>query len=177
MGALLSLTLFGSVLGFWLSVLAFLIICFISDAVEEGGWAFAGMVILGGMFYFWADIKPVLEFFTLISVSTYLLAGLVFSFIRTFLAARKLGKDTKDLIRTKKEAKEQGKYTDETQEYAKDRFVDKLKGNVFRWWFMWPISLISWIATDLVVEVWDFLYSKISGFYKHIVDLGISSVK
>lgn len=172
MGALLSLTLFGSVLGFWLSVLAFLIICFISDVVEEGGWAFAGMVVLGIMYYFWADIKPVLAFFTLLSISTYLFAGLVFSFIRTFLAARKLGKKIKTL--PSKDSK--SGYSSDTKEYHKEKFIDDLKGNVFRWWFMWPISLINWVLTDFIKEVWDFVYSRVSGFYKHIVELGIKSV-
>ena len=176
MGALLSLTLFGSVIGFWLSVLAFLIICFISDAVEEGGWAFAGLIILGGMFYFWADIKPMLEFFTLISVSTYLFAGLVFSFIRTFLAARKLGKKIKDLPENYDDARAKKVDTGDTKDYYKERFIDNLKGNVFRWWFMWPISLINWVLTDFIKEVWDFVYSRVSGFYKHIVELGIKSV-
>ena len=41
---------------------------------------------------------------------------------------------------------------------------------------MWPISLINWLISDLIADVWDYVYSKLSGFYNYVVELGIKSV-
>ena len=84
-----ALTLFGSAPFFWISVFIFVIICFISDIVEEGGWAFAGMIVLGILFYMRADIKPLLEVFTLINIFFYVLLGFLFTAFRVFFTGRK----------------------------------------------------------------------------------------
>lgn len=171
MEALLALTLFGSVIGFWISVVVFLFICFLSDINESGYFAFGSLIIVSVLYYFWGDIKTLLPMFTLVNISIYLGIGLLFSAFRTFFAGRELGKEIKDLPIDKKSGE---RY--DNQEYRKEQFVKELKGNVFRWWFMWPISLITWLITDLVKEVWDWTYSKIKNFYNYILDLGIKSV-
>lgn len=174
MGTLLSMTLFGSGLLFWLSVIAFVVICFISDVIEEGGWAFAALVILGILYYFKADLTPLLEIFTPFAIFAYLVLGLLFSALRTFFAGRKLGKKIKDLPKTRDDIKGQSHIFD-NQKSKREDFINELKGNVFRWWFMWPVSLLTWIATDFVKEFWDFIYSKVKRFYTYLVDLGIKS--
>lgn len=176
MGALLALTLFGSVIWFWVVVAVFIIICFASDVNENGFFAFGTLVVLSVLFYFKANIDPLLDFFALPNILIYFGIGLGFSFFRTFFAARVLGHEIKDLVETKEEASKKG-YSSDSKEYRKQEFINELKGNVFRWWFMWPISLLTWIATDIVKDVYDWVYSKMSGFYNWIVDLGVNSVK
>jgi len=175
MEALLALTLFGSVIWFWISVVVFLIICFSSDVEENGFFAFGSLIIVSVLYYFWGDIKILLPMFTLVNIAVYLGVGLLFSTFRTFFAGRELGKEIKDLPKTKADALKIS-HSSNSQEYQKERFIDDLKGNVFRWWFMWPVSLITWLVTDLVKEVWDWSYSKVKNFYNYILDLGIKSV-
>lgn len=173
MGALLTLTLFGSVIWFWIVVAVFIVICFASDVNENGFFAFGTLIVFSVLFYFKANIDPLLDVLTLPNIGGYLGIGLIFSCIRTFFSARTLGHEIKGLPKDKTVSG--GNY--ETQEYYKSRFIEELKGNVFRWWFMWPISLLTWIATDIIKDVYDWIYSKMSGFYNWIVDLGVNSVK
>lgn len=167
---LAALTLFGSVWYFWISVVILFVLFFVSEADENGFLALGSLIAVTILYYFWGDIKTILPLFSFINISIYLLLGLTFSTLRTFFAGRELGKRIKNLPE-----KDNGGMYSANQEYQKKEFIDKLKGNVFRWWFMWPISLISWLVTDLVKEIWDYVYSKLSGFYNYIVELGIKS--
>lgn len=171
MEALLALTVFGSVIWFWISVFIFLVVCFASDINKNGFVAFLFLVIISVLYYFWGDVKTILPLFSLLNISIYLGAGLLFSTIRTFFAGRELGK----LIKNLPEKKDSSYYGD-TKESEKADFVNELKGNVFRWWFMWTISLINWLVSDLIGQVWDYSYSKLKNFYNYILDLGIKSV-
>ena len=172
METLLALTLFGSVIGVWAAMLLFIVICFIADANESGYAATVALVILGIMLYIWSDVKAILALFSIASVVGYFLIGLGFSVFRTFFAGRKLGKEIKDKPTVSRG--NQGEY--DTKERARKEFLNEMQGNVFRWWFMWPISLISWVATDFIVDAWDYLYSKVSKFYNYVLDLGIKSI-
>jgi len=173
MEALLTLTLFGSVIWFWISAIIFLFICFASDINENGFVAFAFLVVVAILYHFWGDIKSILTFLTFVNISIYLVIGLMFSAFRTFFAGRTLGKLIKDLPGNKDKPTS---YYGSTKESEKAIFIDKLKGNIFRWWFMWPISLITWLVTDLFKDAWNFIYSKLKVFYNYILDLGIKSV-
>lgn len=175
MEALLGLTLFGSVLWFWISVAVFIIICFLSDVNENGFWAFATLVVLGVAYYFRGHVDPLLQVLTLQNILIYLGIGLGFSFLRTFFAGRKLGHEIKDLPKTREDIKAQSHVYD-TQKDRRERFLEELKGNIFRWWFMWPVSLITWAVTDIVKDIYDYVYSKMSGLYNWIVDLGMKSI-
>lgn len=176
METLLTLTLFGSVVWFWIVVITFLVICFASDINENGFFAFGTLVILVVLFYFKGNVDPLLKFFSLANILSYLGLGLVFSALRTFFAGRTLGKRIKDLPKTRKDMNGQS-HIFQNQEYEKKYFIDELKGNVFRWWFMWPVSLITWLVTDLIKDLWDFIYGKLKSFYAWIVELGVNSVK
>jgi len=172
METLLTLTLFGSVMWFWMSAIAFILICVASDIEENGFAAFIVLIVTAILYYFWGDIKIILAFITLINVTIYLIIGLFFSALRTFFTGRTLGKRLKDLP---EKTKETHSY-DTTKESEKIKFVNKLKGNVFRWWFMWPISLIIWLINDLIKDFWNFIYSKLKKFYNFILELGIKSI-
>lgn len=176
METLVGLTLFGSVIWFWISIIIFLTICFISEVEENGFFAFGTLVLLGVAYYFKGRVDPLIEVINLQNILFYLGIGLGFSIIRTFFAGRNLGHKIKDLPKTRADIKGQSHIYD-SQDIQKERFIDELKGNIFRWWFMWPISLITWAVTDIVKEVYDFIYSKMKGFYNWVVELGIKSVK
>jgi hypothetical protein len=168
-----TLTLFGSALFFWLSVLIFVVICFIADIVEEGGWAFAGMIVLGILFYLRSDIKPILGIFTLINIFFYILLGFLFTAFRVFFTGRKLWREIKDLPVVDKDS---GKYYN-SQGYRKDQFVSELSGNVSRWWLMWPVSLLNLLFVDVIKEVWLFTYPRMQRFYTYVLELGMNSAK
>lgn len=180
MSALFTLTLFGSIVWFWITAIIFLVVCFASDINKNGIVAFVTLIIIGFLFYFWGDVKSILAFFSLINVSIYLGIGLLFSAFRTFFSGRTLGKKLKNLPSAKdlsnNDENKYTKYVSGTKESEKESFIRELKGNVFRWWFMWPISMINWLITDLIKDTWDFVYSKIKGFYNLILELGIKSV-
>lgn len=181
MNGLLALTLFGSTILFWLSAIIFLIMCFVAESNKNGFIATGTLIVVAILYHFWGDIKPILGFLTILNISIYLAIGLVYSSIRTFFEGRKLGKKLKDLP-TKEEANSKSRkntgneYYGDTKESVKKEFVEKLKRNVFRWWFNWIISLISWAITDLLKDIWDFVYSKLKNFYNYILELGIKSV-
>lgn len=184
-----ALTLFGSAIWFWLTVAIFLVICFASDINKNGFYAFGTLIFLVFFYYFWGDVKPLLAILTFLNVTVYLGIGLLYSTIKTFFSGRKLGKEIQNLP-TKEEVKNSprvptkfggsigygGEYYGETKEAVKAQFVNELKGNVFRWWFMWPFSLINWLFTDLIKDTWNYLYSKLKRFYDFVLELGIKSV-
>lgn len=89
MEALLGLTLFGSVLWFWISVAVFIVICFLSDVNENGFIAFATLIILGVAYYLKGHIDPLLEILTPQNILIYLGVGLGFSVLRTFFCRKK----------------------------------------------------------------------------------------
>jgi hypothetical protein len=168
-----ALTLFGSVLWFWILTIAFIVICFISDVSENGFFAFGTLIVLVILYYLKANIDPLLAFFSLAHILIYLLIGLFYSIMRTFLYGRRLGKELKGLPLNN----DDGKNTFNNQEYKTKEYVDKLKGNVFRWWFMWPISFINWLVSDLIKDCWDYLYSLVNKWYNYILRAGINTVK
>ena len=44
---------------------------------------------------------------------------------------------------------------------------------VFRWWFLWPISLINWAISDLIKQLYNFVYDKLVHFYDEVFNLGL----
>lgn len=173
MEGLLLLTLFGSVVWFWISVLIFLIICFASDLKENGYYAFGSLVVVSVVYYFYGDIKALLQFLTLTNISIYFGIGIVVAILKTFFAGRKLNKKLKTLPIERD--KNVSKYDQLTKAEAKAEFVEKLESNVTRWWFMWPVSLINWLITDLIKDLSHFIYSRFRKFFEFILDLGIKS--
>ena len=172
MGSLLTVTLFGSVIWAVISVVLFLIILFTSDIEENGFYAFASLIVFGVLYYFWGTFEPLLIFLTWKMLSLYFVIGLIYSVVRTFFKGRKLGEEIKDLPDERPK-----EYPYDSKESVKEEFFSKLKGNVFRWWFMWPISLINWAVTDLVKDAWNYLFSKMRKFYNFVLELGVKSVK
>ena len=170
MSEILTITLFGSTLYAFIALGVFLILCELSDIYENGFFAFGTLIVVSVLYYFWGSFQAVYEIFTPITISTYLLIGLVYSFIRTYISGRKLG----EKLKTLPEASEKNYRNKDTE---KADYIDNLKGNVFRWWFMWPLSLLNWLFTDLIKDTWNLVYSKMNRLYNNILELGIKSIK
>lgn len=136
--------LFGSGIAFGITMIILLIILLITD-VKESGWM-ALLIIIAAIWinYMWGTF-PVEKLWNIKLIGIYLLIGLMFSIIRTYFKGREVDKEDK-------------KYFD-------------LKGNVFRWWFLFPISAINWIFGKLLKDLYNLLYSKIGGFYEQIFNL------
>ena len=147
--ALASFALFGSFV--WLAIIVGLLIVsmFLAEGKENGFIATFAVCVFLGLNYFWGNV-PVLEYITWRNVGIYLFVGFLYSVLRTYLFGREAQKE---------------------EENVRVRFERKLKGNVFRWWFMFPVSFIFWACSDLVRDIWDWLYEQIQGFYGYIFNL------
>lgn len=132
------LTLFGSGIALGI-VLLLLFISLIAADLSESGWfaavCISVVVILNA---FWGTI-PILDILTLKNILLYLIIGFIFSMVRTYFKGKELSKDDK-------------KHYD-------------LKSSVFRWWFLFPISLINWVFGDLLKDLFNWIYSKIESIY------------
>jgi hypothetical protein len=162
---LMTLTLFGSVVWALIVIGLFIAFCFYSDVNENGFIATVSLIIFGFMFFKWGkESLPVFKsFFTWSFFIIYFSLGLLHAFIRVFFHGRSEMKKVN-------EYRLQG----HTYEYNIDR---KIKENIFRWWFMWPVSLIVWIISDMIKEICDFIYQKMSKVFDFIFNLGVKSVK
>lgn len=139
-----SFVLFGSFIWFWIIFGLLIITLFASDIQEQGYGASFSLTLFLGLNYFWGNLN-ILSFLNYKHILMYLCLGLLYSFIRTYFYAKKEG--------------EIGR-----------RY---LKENIFRWWFLWPISLINWIFSDLISNLYDLIYSKLNILFNKIFDWGL----
>jgi len=143
--------LFGAAIWFWIAVVAFVISLFTFDRQENGVGALFSFIIFSVVVYFWSNFD-ILGYINWLNIGLYFGVGFIYSLIRTYFLGRKIrSKSTGDI------------------KYIKE----KLKGNVFRWWFLWPVSLLNWILSDLVEEVYNFIYSKLKNLYENILMMGV----
>lgn len=147
----LGLAIFGS---FWafLGISALLLyFMFVSENEEQGFIAFIAVVVYGVVNYFWGNV-PLSHLLDWRIISSYLGLGFIFAIIRTYFFGRKLEK-------------------------LDDYYIGKLKGNVFRWWFLFPISLTVWVLSDLFGDFWNYIWDKISNGFEHVLRAGFNSKK
>lgn len=145
---LLSLAIFGSFMWFCIVLAALLITFFWSESVEHGGIAFIGVVAFLILNHFWGNV-PVRDYISTVNVLIYLGLGLIYAVIRTYFYGRN----------------------------SSERDIAYLKGNVFRWWFIFPISLISWIVSDLCRDLWNWVYDLFQGMFEYFFKLGQKAKK
>lgn len=150
--SLTQFTLFGGFL--WMAILFGIVFIslFVSEAEEEGSIAFFAILCFTVLNYYWGNI-PLIKLVTWNNVLGYLGLGLTFTIIRTFFYGRQLALDGYKVTN------------------------DNLKGDVFRWWFIWPISLLTWLFSDLLMNFWDFLYERLGHTFEYFMKLGYGSVK
>jgi len=164
MEALLSITLFGSI--FWgiAAVVVFLACLFISDLSENGYFATFMLVVFGLLFFLFGkeSWKLFLSMLTFINLAIYLEAGLSYAFIRVYFHGRHEMKKVNE---------------SRIHDFYEHKIDRNIKEDVFRWWLMWPISLIDWFIKDLVKDIYDWIYDKLETIFDFVMNLGIKSVK
>ena len=156
MGSLLSgLTAF-AIFGSWvwaaIIVGVVLIALFVSEVEEEGSIAFIAVLAFAVLNYFCGNL-PLLKLVTWSNGLVYFSIGLLFAIVRIFFYGRKMAKDGKDFS------------------------TYYLQGNVFRWWFIWPVALLKWVFTDLLGDFFEIIYDKLAHTFETIMRFGYDSVK
>lgn len=144
METFLTFTLFGSGIAFGVLLVLLLITLIVSDIREEGEIAGTAIVIFLILNYFWGTF-PILSLITIKNVIAYILIGFLFSIVRTFFKGKELTEDEKKYF--------------------------KLKDHVFRWWFLFPFSLINWVFGKLIKDFYNLIYDKFEKFYNEIFNI------
>lgn len=159
-------TLFGSVIWAALAILGFIIICFFAEGIESGWWSTIGLIVLSLLVYKYGDgtWEAITGLFNWIVIGGYLVIGLIHSYIRVFFYGRKQMKKYNEQILN-------------GYKYPTKPDNSELKEHVFRWWLNWPFSLIMWFIKDMIKDIWDYSYSKLSKTFNYVLDKGINSVE
>jgi len=161
----MSLILFGSFVWAVIVIAILLVIFFIADLEENGFMATIALVVSGILFYVWGkeSFMVITSLFTFKSIIIYFGFGLVHALVRIFFHGRKEMQKVNDAI------------------VNKDSYHPKIdmnvKSDVFRWWFLWPISLIVWIVQDMIGNVYNYCYDKFATLFNKILMYGVKSVK
>lgn len=155
---LLQLAFFGS-FAWFLVASVFLLVCFIwSELDEHGGIAFVAVLGFLIVNHFFGNV-PTKEIFTWWNVVGYLFLGLVYALVRTY----HFGKTVSSIYIKSNE--------------KNSPVPSELKENVFRWWFLWPISLIVWVCSELLGDLYDKLYDFCSSLFNYMFNLGLKTNK
>ena len=137
-------TVFGSAIWFLILVAALIVSLFISEYQEEGFGGFAAVVVFVIINKIWGT-APLIELVTWTNVIAYLLIGFIFSLVRTYFKGKEL--------------------SDEKKKYF------QLKEHVFRWWLMFPISMLHWLFGTLLKDLFTRVYDKVESLYNKIFNL------
>ena len=163
----IAFTLWGSGLWFAAVVVAFLVAVFASEVNENGFYAAASLIMVLGVNHFWGNF-PIMEYISVYKICIYLGIGFAFSFVRTYFKGRHL----KGLYQEYLDRFESTNSSPEPQsrlEFSRDRF--DLKGHVFRWWLMFPVSMTTWFFGSLLRDIGNAVYAKLGGLYEKVLNL------
>lgn len=141
--------LFGSILYFWILVVLLVIVLHTFDNYQNGYGATVSVVIFIILTKYWGTF----DIFTLVNlkaVGIYIVIGLAFAGLRTYFFARK-AEDEQDAVNRLKQ----------------------LRFNVFRWWFLWPVSLLNWFLYDLIRDFFNVVYDKLEKKFVVIFNKGL----
>lgn len=162
--------LFGSVLWFYVATLIFIAFLFYTDVNEMGYQAAVGFMAFILLLQFQSTFVPV-DYFSWSTLGLYLGIGFVHSLLRTYFYGRK---------KLKYNGYHKPETDKEKEENIKSQIKDRksyLKGNVFRWWFMFPISFLNWVLSDLMKDAYDVIYKQLNKLYEAIFNMGLKSAK
>lgn len=135
----------GSVWLFWILTGIFFSILF--GAEKEASWKTCFITLGIGLFVFWKWTNvPVENLFSWRNTISYIVIGFTFALLRTYIFGKKRKGD--------------------------DNGKDELKSKIAIWWFFFPISLLSWIFSDLVVDIYNTVYNFCAGLFEKIYSLG-----
>jgi len=161
---LLALSLFGSM--FWAIALIsiFIFITFVAEVEENGFLSTAFLIALGFTFYMWGNesFKEITSVISIMSIVYYLAIGFGFALFRTFMHGRK-------------EQQRRNRDISEKRSYV-HKVNMNLSGHFARWWFQWPVSLLSWFFRDMFKEIYVWAYSRIDKIVSAIFKYGMKSV-
>ena len=164
---ILSLALFGSVV--WaLVVLTILLVVFFAADIEENGYVATVFFCVACILFYLFGKETWHKFISILSYGNilfYLALGLVHAFMRVYFHGRN------EMIKVNEDRL---KGRSETFEHTIDK---NIKGNVFRWWFLWPVSLINWFIKDMIKDIYNWIYKHMEKIFDYIMTLGIKSVK
>jgi len=170
--------LFGSVTLFYIASLLFVFLLFVSEVTENGWLALISFAIFLLVTSWQSNLEPVDHLTAnLALIGYYVGIGFIHSLIRTFIYGKKRKPERIGVIEEQKKWNDKFNESDEESTTKIDLFDDttkrKLKGNVFRWWFLWPISLLTWIFSDLLSDVWGVVYKTFKKLFESILNLGM----
>jgi len=131
--------LFGSEILFAIFSLALLIVYFIAESNEKNFGIILATIFFICFTYFGGNIEEIINYVTWKHVGLYFTVGFAFAIIRTFFKGRELSDD--------------------------DKKHYNLKASVFRWWFLFPISLLTWLCGHLMRDFYSWLYDKIGKMF------------
>lgn len=147
--------LLGYSFGMYIGFILILVLLFVFEVTEHNAGAIGvtlGCIILG---LYYSDYSFSINHLWYVIV--YLFIGFIFALIRTFFKGREL----------KQKDEEWNSKADKsfTVEYKKNY---NLKAAVFRWWLIWPISGLAWFCGRIVVDIFNYLYSKLQGLFEKV---------
>ena len=154
MQELLSLSIFGGFIGFIAATIVLFAIFFYAEYQKQGFIALVGAIAYVAVNHYWGNV-PLKDLITFPNILIYFGTGLVYSVIKTYFYGRAVATENKFL----------------------EQAINELKGHVFRWWFIWPVSLISWLVTDFIVEGFALLWDNIGTSFRKILTAGYESKK
>lgn len=167
----MEILLFGHLWIALVAIAALVIAVLISEASENGFIAFWSVVIFCGLFYFYGGgVYPIISWPIIV---IYLCIGLAYAGLKTFVYGRTVEEERKAAEKHAADYND-GKFDD--RDLIKRR-KDHLKGNFIRWWSNWPASALYWLFTDLLKDLFSWLYDKIDDAVEGIFDLGMKSKK
>lgn len=142
--------LLGSAWLFWIFFVAFFSILFRAETDDAWKVSFIALGVGGFILWKWSNF-PIIDYLNLINIGTYIVIGFTFALIRTYIFGRKTKGD--------------------------DFYKTQLRGKIANWWFFWPISFLSWVFSDLLKDLYDLIYSKVSLIFEKIYSLGVPENK
>lgn len=179
--------LFGSVFLFYAATTLFIFLLFVSEATENGWLALASFGIFVLLTSVWSNLEPLDHLTNWEILAAYVGFGFVHSLIRTFIYGKKRKPKRLEAIQKREEWFDKNPDADRDRDYSIDGihhvansiiYYDevtkgKLKGNVFRWWFLWPVSLLTWIASDFIRDAWKIIYNFFKGLFESILNMAM----
>jgi len=185
--------LFGSPILFWSLFILLIILFFVSEVNENGFVAFISFAIFCIVNHYYGK-SHMFALFSVQNIVIYLILGFIHAVIRVYIKgvkARKTVDEMKEFIQdynkqlqnlSEKEKEDRvivttienhiKRHTDNIKDF-KERQIDSIKSNVFRYWFLFPISLTVWLFNDLFKDVFDVLYKFVGNLFNQIFLLGL----
>lgn len=160
----------GSVVFFYVVMAIWIWILFASEAGENGWLATIATLVLIGLFNVLNTSFDMWALFSWPKIGIYIGIGLVYAVIRVYIFGMKARKDIEERRFSSGE-----KYFDANgiEKNLINEYKYELKGHVFRWWFLWPVSIIHWAIQDLITDLWNWIYAQLKRVFESIFELGL----